>query len=562
MESPGIKILQKLCRFLLCGGILPLKKKMTETQQLLLEYKRGASEAAFETLVNRYINLVYSTAHRMVGGDHQLAEDVTQVVFVNLARKIPKLPDDIALGGWLHRDATYAARTLMRGERRRKLREKRAAENQFMHNDVQNDSSQMTPLLDEAIEDLAQEDRKAIMLRFFEGCDLRSVAQSLGTTEDAAQKRVGRALERLRCFLTKRGVRVSAAGLAGVLSASAVQSAPAGLGARILATATLSAKAIKATTTVEAGKTLFMTTMQKTLLATALAVTVGTGVFEAQKGAPIQSRLSSFEQERAPLAAEIEQLRQQRDNAGNALNALRAITKSNDVQTRELARLRNELTKLRSESRELADLKAAITNDPSVSAAKSWLDRVNKLKHGLAQSPNQQIPELQFLSDQDWLNAVRNTNELSTETDIDQALSILRNSAKNDFAGQLQMALRAYAQANAGQPPTELSQIDSYLPSPVGDAVLLRYNLAPNGVITLNSTPLDDQDDTYYNITAGEVSVTQGAVAENVLKPAMDAFAAANNGQAPANPSQLLPYVTTPAQQAVLQRAIQRWPGR
>jgi RNA polymerase sigma factor (sigma-70 family) len=529
---------------------------MTETHQLLLDYKKNASDAAFRILVGRYVDLVYSTALRVVGGDRQLAEDVAQVVFVNLARKIPSLPAEVALGGWLHRDACHVAATMMRSERRRKCRESLAAELNAMHDHTDDNLARIAPILDEAIEQLGPEDRKAILLRFFEHFDFRSIAKALGTNEDAAQKRVSRAVERLRLFFVKRGVCIGATGLAALLSANAVQSAPIALGVKISATAALSATAIQSSAAVEAAKTLFMTTLQKTLVVTTLATTLGAGVYQAHKASQLQRQVGILEQEQAPMAAQMDELRRERDTASNSLAALRRS------HSAELSRLRGEVIRLGHDSQELAEFKGAIMNDPTESAAKSWLDRVNKLKQSLAQLPNQRIPELALLSDQDWLSAVKGTNQLATDADLDKALSVLRNSAKNDFAHLMQGALRYYAQANNGQSPTDLSQLQSFFPAPVDDTVLQRYELGQNGAVTLKPTPLDDQDDTYYQITEEDVSVTQGGVTENTLAPALQAFAAANNGQKPADPSQLLPFVTTPEQQAALQRVIQGWPGR
>jgi hypothetical protein len=188
---------------------------------------------------------------------------------------------------------------------------------------------------------------------------------------------------------------------------------------------------------------------------------------------------------------------------------------------------------------------------------KSWLDRVKKLKENLAQMPDQKIPELQFLTDQDWLDAVRKIKQLETDADLGLALSSLRNSAKDEFAHMIQNALSSYAQANNGQSPSDWSQLQSYFASPVDDSLLQRYELTPTGTVTEKTTPLDDQDDLYYQISASGVSITGGSVAENTLQPALQAYAAANNGLKPADPSQLLPYVNTPAQLAVLQRIIQ-----
>jgi RNA polymerase sigma factor (sigma-70 family) len=217
---------------------------MTDSQQLVAEYVRNGSDAAFRELVTRYVDLVYSTALRLVEGDMHRAEDVTQTAFVDLARKARTLPADVRLGGWLHRDTCLVAGHSLRGERRRQSREKQAAEMNALQNQSAADFSQVAPLLDEAINELGEADRTAILLRFFEQQDFRAVGQALGSNEDAARMRVTRALEKLEEFLKRRGVTTSAASLGVVLTANAVQAAPVGLVVTISTAAALAGTTI------------------------------------------------------------------------------------------------------------------------------------------------------------------------------------------------------------------------------------------------------------------------------------------------------------------------------
>jgi len=202
---------------------------MTDTQELLANFVRNGSESAFRELVTRYLDLVYSTALRLVDGDTHRAEDVSQIVFADLASMAGKLSGSTMLGGWLHRHACFVARTVMRGERRRQARERQAVEMNALND--QNDSvlAQIAPVLDEAIQELGADDRDAILLRFFERRNLRSVGEALGTTENVAQKRVSRALHELEILLQRRGIALSAATLASGLAAGAIKAAPAGL---------------------------------------------------------------------------------------------------------------------------------------------------------------------------------------------------------------------------------------------------------------------------------------------------------------------------------------------
>jgi RNA polymerase sigma factor (sigma-70 family) len=194
---------------------------------LLAEYLTNGSEIAFRELVERYTDLVYSTALRLVDGDIHRAEDVTQTVFVDLARLARKFPPEIMLGGWLHRHTCFVAAEALRTERRRQARERQAVEMNTLEDHSEANFAQVAPVLDEAINQLPPEDQSAIVLRFFERLDFPSVGEALGSTEEAARKRVNRALDKLHDLLTARGVTLSAAALGTALAARAVEAAPA-----------------------------------------------------------------------------------------------------------------------------------------------------------------------------------------------------------------------------------------------------------------------------------------------------------------------------------------------
>ncbi|PYJ86701.1 MAG: hypothetical protein DME22_04305 [Verrucomicrobia bacterium] len=213
---------------------------------LLQQYTRQRSEEAFAALVRRHLNLVYSAALRQVRSP-PLAEEIAQSVFADLARNAHKLKPDTVLTAWLYQVTRRTAVDVIRRESRRQLREQIATEMNAMN--LQADSgtgfqpvwADIEPLLDEAMESLDETDRTAVLLRYFENKSLREVGQTLGTSEDAAQKRVSRAVERLREFFSKRGVPVGASGLVVVLSANAVQAAPVGLATSVSITAATTA---------------------------------------------------------------------------------------------------------------------------------------------------------------------------------------------------------------------------------------------------------------------------------------------------------------------------------
>jgi len=274
---------------------------MTDNQNLLAEYVQTGSDATFRELVACYVDLVYSTALRLVGGDTHRAEDVAQTVFINLARVARTLPKDVKLGGWLHRDTCFTASTLMRGERRRQSRERQAVEMNALQNNSAVDYSLVAPVLDEAINELGEADRIAILLRFFEQQDFRSVGQALRSNEHAARMRVTRALEKLEAFLKRQGITTTAASLGVVLSATAVQAAPVGLAFTISTAAALTGTTLATTATATTTKAIAMTALQKTLVTATIAVLAGAGIYEARQAAQLREQVRMLQQQLAVM---------------------------------------------------------------------------------------------------------------------------------------------------------------------------------------------------------------------------------------------------------------------
>ena len=216
------------------------KQPMNDDTQLLRDYIQDGSESAFRSLVDRHIALVHAAARRVAAGDAHLAQDVTQLVFTDLARKAQSLPPGVVLAGWLHRHTCFTAAKVVRTESRRRARERIAMEINALNEAPVLDAQwrRLAPVLDEALNSLAAADRDAIALRFLERRDLRSIGAALGTNDDAAQKRIVRALDRLRDYLTQRGLTFSAVLLATALEAGAASACvPAGLAASVSVTA-------------------------------------------------------------------------------------------------------------------------------------------------------------------------------------------------------------------------------------------------------------------------------------------------------------------------------------
>ena len=204
--------------------------------QLLQEYARNRSEAAFAKLISRHLDWVYSVAVRQVGDPH-LAEDVAQSVFVLLARKAPELRPGTLVKGWLFRTTQHVAAHARRAEQRRKIRETTACN--MIHDTTAPDTGevlweQLAPHLDQAVASLSEADRSAILLRFYGKMPLRQVGEKLGISDAAAKKRVSRALDRMRAFLDQRGVKLSGVALAAILGEKSVQMASAALAGTVL----------------------------------------------------------------------------------------------------------------------------------------------------------------------------------------------------------------------------------------------------------------------------------------------------------------------------------------
>ncbi|HEY0549069.1 MAG TPA: sigma-70 family RNA polymerase sigma factor, partial [Verrucomicrobiae bacterium] len=247
--------------------------------ELLTAYCEDGCEAAFKILLERHVGLVYSAGLRQVR-DAQLAEDVTQAVFGVLARKARSLRSRTILSGWLFRTTRFIAARAVRNEQRRRAREQEAALMETLHLEAETENPwiEISPCLDAALADLKETDRNAILLRFFEKRDYKQLGRALGLSDDAAQKRVARALEKLRDFLTRHGIALSVAALAGALTENAVQAAPSGLVASTFIGVTTGSATV-------AGTSLIQSTLKAFLYARLCATGAVAGVLLATIGA-------------------------------------------------------------------------------------------------------------------------------------------------------------------------------------------------------------------------------------------------------------------------------------
>jgi len=301
---------------------------MNDDSALLSRYADARDEGAFAELVQRYLNLVYFAALRQVAQDAQRAEDVTQVVFTELARKASTLADHQALAGWLHTTTRFVASEMMRTERRRQVRELEAHAMDVLSNDPAASAKweQLRPIIDVSLEELHRDDREAVLLRFFANLPHAQIGQRLNLSENTARMRVDRALEKLGTSLAKRGVTSTSIALASVLANQAQASTPAGLAANTTTAAlTGAAKAsatLAATTTTTKIISLMSTT--KLIIGTAAVVTIAATAItwhQWQSGTALRDEVASLHQHTAQLQAENQKLTERHKADDEAVRA-------------------------------------------------------------------------------------------------------------------------------------------------------------------------------------------------------------------------------------------------
>jgi RNA polymerase sigma factor (sigma-70 family) len=350
-----------LCDFH-CRGCYKLKTKMTPDSELLRQFAKTNSQDAFAELARRHVNLVYSAALRQVHNDAYLAHDVAQTVFTDLARKAGSLSRRKNLTGWLYTSAHFAAAKIVRTENRRRDREEKfmreptnesGTDFQPVSSAPETDWNKIRPTLDDAMHELKESDREAILLRYFENRQFAEVGAKLGLNENAARMRVERALEKLRAIFAKRGITTATA-FASVISANAIQTAPANLAA------TLTTTSIAAAGT---GTFTLLKIMTATKLKLAISAIVAAGAVAAfMHQRQTQNKLRA---ENESLHQQIVQLQADNESLSNRLATIGDSKLLTDGQLDELLRLRGEVTRLRNQQIVSQQAARMETNNPN-----------------------------------------------------------------------------------------------------------------------------------------------------------------------------------------------------
>jgi RNA polymerase sigma factor (sigma-70 family) len=388
---------------------------MATDTELLRSYARDRSESAFTELAQRHINLVHSAALREAHGDASMAEDITQAVFAELARKASSLVRHPALAGWLYTCVRQRTANERRAEDRRQRREQEAQTMNELCDSSDSVWQQIQPVLDDAMHELSETDRAAVVLRFFEDRSLKEVGLSLGLNENAARMRVDRALEKLQSVLAKRGVTSTALGISAAITAGAAVSAPTGLAASVV-TGAMVVGASTTATTLATLKLMTMTKLEAGVIATIAAASMATTLLiQHQAQAKIRDADSALVQQAAQRA----QRQTEHDRLSNRLaQANRSLA---DDRFSELLRLRGEAAMLRQQTNDLATLQ----------------DEHRRLREQALQKPNQVKTPLQLKDE---------------------------NSARSRAAKNFLLAFILYAQDNHDQFPASFEQAARYFP--------------------------------------------------------------------------------------------------
>jgi RNA polymerase sigma factor (sigma-70 family) len=494
---------------------------------LLRQFAHDGSQTAFAELVRRHLDLVYSAARRQVQSP-PLAEEIAQTVFLDLSRNALRITPATPLVAWLHVVTRRTAIDTIRKESRRQVREKTALE---ITGDEPSEADamktipvwkQVEPLLDEALEELSETDRSAVLLRFFENKNFREIGLQLGISDDTAQKRVARALDRLRGAFATRGVTVGSTTLAAEFAVNAMQAAPPGLAASIATATALPLGALALESVAAGANPVVVATAPKIAMAIVAATLLGAAGWEVATVLRQRTEIAAISARADRLDAELRALRRERDSAAGEMRHTKA----------EIARLSS----------------LDVDVDAEVAA---WLARVAQLRKLAAQRPEQTLPEFAMLREKDWFDAAREA-KFETEEDLIAHLASLRRKARERLAPRLRAALMKFVDAHDGQLPDDIAQLSEFTEAPLDSAILARYELLQRGDLAnlpretwliVERTSIDEANDTLLHLTRWAGGVMKASeVRQPDLRAALQAYLGAHGGQFPSGPAQLLPF--------------------
>jgi RNA polymerase sigma factor (sigma-70 family) len=479
---------------------------MNDDATLLRRYAEDRSEAAFAELVKRHLDLVYSAALRRTGGDTHSAADVAQQVFATLARDARRLSRHSVLQAWLHTATRNASLNHMISEQRRKARESAAVDLEAGASAGAEapDWERIKPVLDAAIDELPGPDRDVVVLRFLERREYSEIGLALRMSADAARMRTGRALEKLRLLLARRGINSTAAALGAAVTSQSLLSAPAGL-----------ATAVTAASVAGTASGIGLAASAASIMTTKTAVTAivcgilayGAGAYFGHGGRteanvqpvsdnPAQTRtIASLRQSNAALQAELDRV----DAANVQLNA------------------------------NVAQLKATVEGNAKLAAARTSSTPAKNLSIGLTPRELKQniLNNLrQIAAARDQYKLENNANPESIETLVGDKSYIRRLSTVG------------------GEDYSVLSLGDTGpLTVTTPDGTVVTYD--PDGHGSTVPDPPTDEERAQDMMQRVGPSVGQ----------AVAAYRAANQGQNPPNPDALTPYFTDPADAAAFAQA-------
>ena len=449
---------------------------MSNDTDLLRQYVEERSESAFGELVREHLNAVYSAALRETGGDGAQAEDVSQAVFTELARKGPRLLGHPCLAAWLYTSVRRFAANWRRAERHRRRREQEAQSmNELLAEDSPNEVWQrIGPVLDDALHQLRETDRAALVLRFLEARSLSEVGVRLGLNENAARMRVDRALDKLRGLLARRGITSTASGLAAAMAAGVLIPAPATLAATVAGTA-LAGGAVAGSTLITLMELMNITAVKAGLIGIVILAGLATPAWQQtrlERARAENARWRAQAAEAAALRGEVARLREVETNQASEMGRLRGVEADRaeleqlrqwKAQTqRELLRLRGMAGVARRANFEAEALRAQLAGRSNVSGAAQNSGAMNdltallmqqrvdgqlsRLKATLHLTPEQLQAARDILLRQAQLMSAGVQQGMSGQFDMDKISSLAKDAGDPDE--QIQALLTPEQKAN------------------------------------------------------------------------------------------------------------------